>query len=78
MDSLTETFCLIDDFCREFEPAFHKRLLANGVKKRQRKGELSLSELMTLMVLFHQLRFRQFKCFYLCLYSVFNIYWLLY
>jgi transposase len=65
MDSLTETFCLIDDFCRAFEPAFHKRLLANGSKKRQRKGGLSLSELMTLTVLFHQLRFRQFKGFYL-------------
>ena len=65
MDSLTVTFCLIDDFCRAFEPAFHKRLLANGSKKRRRKCELSLSELMTLTVLFHQLRFRQFKGFYL-------------
>jgi len=65
MDSLTETFCLIDDFCRVFEPALNKRLLANGSKKRRRKGGLSLSELMTLTVLFHQLRFRQFKGFYL-------------
>ena len=65
MDSLTETFCLIDDFCRVFEPAFNQRLLANGPKKRRRKGGLSLSELMTLTVLFHQLRFRQFKGFYL-------------
>ena len=65
MDSLTETFCLIDDFCRVFEPAFNRRLLANGPKKRQRQGGLSLSELMTLTVLFHQLRFRQFKGFYL-------------
>jgi transposase len=65
MDSLAETFCLIDDFCRVFEPALNKRLLANGSKKRRRKGGLSLSELMTLTVLFHQLRFRQFKSFYL-------------
>jgi len=42
MDSLTETFCLIDDFCRAFETAFHQRLLANGPKKRRRKGWLSL------------------------------------
>jgi hypothetical protein len=55
MDSLTETFCLIDDFCRAFEPAFNRRLLANGPKKRQRRGGLSLSELMTLAVLFHPL-----------------------
>jgi transposase len=65
MDSLTETFCLIDDFCRQFEPAWHKRMLQTGSKKRRRKPELSLAELMTLVVLFHQLRFRQFKSFYL-------------
>jgi transposase len=62
---LTETFCLIDDFCRQFEPAWHRRMLLAGSKRRRRKPELSLSELMTLMVLFHQIRFRQFKSFYL-------------
>jgi transposase len=66
MDSLTELFCQIDDFCRQFEPAWEQRLLTTGVKKRKRNGELSLSELMTLTILFHQLRFRQFKSFYLC------------
>jgi transposase len=65
MDNLTELFCLVDDFCREFEPAWERRLLADGARKRRRQGGLSLSELMTLMVLFHQLRFRQFKSFYL-------------
>lgn len=65
MDSLTELFCLMDDFCRRFEPALEQRLLASGAKKRQRRSDLSLSELMTLTVLFHQLRFRQFKSFYL-------------
>jgi hypothetical protein len=64
MDSLTELFCLIDDFCRVFEPAFEQRLLAAGQKKRRRPCELSLAEQMTLLVLFHQLRFRQFKAFY--------------
>jgi transposase len=65
MDSLTELFCLIDDFCRVFEPAFEQQLLASGQRKRRRRCELSLAELMTLTVLFHQLRFRQFKAFYL-------------
>jgi transposase len=65
MDSLTELFCLVDDFCHEFEPAWERRLLTDGAKKRRRPCGLSLSELMTLMILFHQLRFRQFKCFYL-------------
>jgi len=66
MDSLTELFCLIDDFCQVFEPAWEKRLLAEGHRKRRRQASLSLSELMTLAVLFHQLRYRQFKSFYLC------------
>ena len=65
MDSLTELFCLIDDFCHQFEPALERRLLETRVKKRKRCSGLSLSELMTLTVLFHQLRFRQFKSFYL-------------
>ena len=62
---MTETFCLVDDFCRQFEPAWHKRMLQAGSKKRSRKSEPGLSELMTLMILFHPLRFRQFKSFYL-------------
>jgi transposase len=65
MDSLTELFCLMDDFCRLFEPAFKPRLLCSGKRTRRRQCELSLAELMTLTVLFHQLRFRQFKAFYL-------------
>lgn len=65
MESLTETFCLIDDFCQAFEPEWERRLLADGHKKRRRGASLCLSELMTLAVLFHQLRFRQFKSFYL-------------
>src|SRR5512143_1944610 len=65
MESLTELFCLIDDFCRRFEPAWEQRQLTAGVQKRCRRNAWSLSELMTLVVLFHQLRFRQFKRFYL-------------
>jgi transposase len=65
MGSLTELFYLIDDFCQAFKPEWEKHLLADGSKKRQRPASLCLSELMTLAVLFHQLRFRQFKSFYL-------------
>lgn len=65
MDNLTELFCLMDDFCRRFEPAWEQRQLTAGAQKRRRRNALSLSELMTLVVLFHQLRFRQFKRFYL-------------
>ncbi len=64
MASLMESFCVIDDFCLEFEPAFEAELLASGERKRRRTGSLSLSELMTLTVLFHQVRYRHFKLFY--------------
>lgn len=43
----------------------HEILLTNGSKRRRRFTQLSLAEIMTLVVLFHQLRFRQFKVFYL-------------
>lgn len=65
MDNLTELFCLMDDFCREFEPSFKMQSLLSTPKSRSRKPGLSLAEIMTLVVLFHQLRFRQFKSFYL-------------
>lgn len=65
MDNITELFCFIDDFCQQFEPALNRHLITSGAKKRKRQSQLSLSELMTLAVLFHQLRFRQFKTFYL-------------
>ena len=41
MDSLTELFCLIDDFCHQFEPALERHLLEAGVKKRKRRSELA-------------------------------------
>lgn len=65
MENLTELYCLMDDFCKDFEPKMHEFLLNNGTKRRRRSTQLSLAEMMTLVVLFHQLRFRQFKVFYL-------------
>lgn len=35
MDKLTEVFCLIDDFCQEFEPEWEKRLLSLIVEWQQ-------------------------------------------
>lgn len=65
MDSVTELFCVMDDFCKSFEPALERQLLSSGQRRRRRRCELALSELMTLIVLFHQIRYRQFKAFYL-------------
>src|SRR5829696_3973133 len=62
--SVLELFCHVDDFCRNFEPAWHKQCLASGSKQRNRARELALSEIMTILILFHQSHYRTFKAFY--------------
>ena len=63
MDNLTELYCHIDDFYQQFKPEFEKQLIENG-RKRLRACKISVPEIMTILVLFHQLRYRQFKSFY--------------
>ena len=65
MSSLEELFCQIDDFCQKFEPVWQKRLLTEGTKTRARLRWLCLSEIMTILVAFHQHHYRNFKHFYL-------------
>ena len=62
--SLLELFCDVDDFCLEFEPKWHAQLLESGVKRRKRQGGLCLSEIMTILIHFHQSRYRDFKSYY--------------
>jgi transposase len=64
MDRLEELFCHIDDFCQQFEPKWHQMLMGEGVRCRQRQRSLSLSEIMTILVGFHQQHYRNFKAFY--------------
>ena len=69
---ITEVFCFIDDFCQFFEPIWKKKLLSDGKIRRNRKGFMSLSEIMTILVLFHQSKMRTFKDFYL---RILKVYW---
>lgn len=64
MFSLEELFCTVDDFCQAFEPSWRKRLLEAGLHTRERARQLSLSEIMTVMIAFHQQRYRTFKDYY--------------
>lgn len=64
MHHITELFCKIDDFCKQFEPILHQQLIEQRPNARKRQTQAALSELMTVLVLFHQLRYRQFKMFY--------------
>lgn len=58
-------FFEIDEFCRFFEPLWNKHLLARNCRRRNRARSLALSEVMTILVLFHQSGYRNFKQFYL-------------
>jgi hypothetical protein len=63
--SLLELFVDVDDFCKNFLPKWRQKLLTDGSKKRLREGQLSLSEIMTIIIYFHQSRYRTFKSYYL-------------
>jgi hypothetical protein len=64
MESLLELFCEVDDFCQQFEPIWKKRLLISGEYQRLRERSLSMSEMMTIMIHFHQSHYRNFKAYY--------------
>lgn len=63
--SLEHLFCDVDDFCQLFLPAWHRQLLTEGTRQRRRSSRLSLSEIMTILIHFHQSHYRNFKAFYL-------------
>lgn len=58
-------FCDIDDFCQQFEPRWQQRLLGRGERRRIRASRLCLSEVMTIVVSFHQSGYRTFKDYFL-------------
>jgi len=64
MQSLVELFVHVDDFCQAFLPEHEKHLLQSGAIRRRRDRSLSLSEVMTIMIHFHQSHYRTFKAYY--------------
>jgi len=63
----TEIFYLVDEFCKEFYKADEGHVLTQTTvkKTRNRKFVLSDSEVITIMILFHQKQYRNFKHFYI-------------
>jgi len=59
---ITEIFCVIDEFCKEYDQIVDKALLGNPPKRPPR---MSTSEIITIAVLFHLGGFRTFKHFYI-------------
>ena len=65
MDTIVVTFCAIDDLCKGFDLRWEQRLSELSLKLYRRRGELCLSEVMTIMVGFHLSGYRTFKPYYL-------------
>ena len=64
MESLLELFCDVDDFCKAFLPIWQNQLITNGKIKRKRARSLTVSEIMTILIAFHQSHYRDFKAYY--------------
>jgi len=64
MDNLIELFCSVDDFCQSFTQAWYKQLIQAGEKRRHRATQLTLAEMMSLIIYFHQSHYRDFKNYY--------------
>jgi hypothetical protein len=64
MNSLLELFCDVDDFCQDFLPMWRNQLFSAGEIQRERKRSLSPSEIMTILIHFHQSHYRHFKAYY--------------
>ncbi|MGB3200318.1 MAG: hypothetical protein WBA99_05420 [Nodosilinea sp.] len=63
---LTQVFCDVDDFYREFERICERaipRLPCDGQPKGY-QSRLSISEVMTIVIAFHRSGYRTFKDFY--------------
>lgn len=61
--SILDLFCSVDAFWQQFAPLWERELIAAG-RRRRRATRLSPSEIMTLVILFHQSGYRTFKGFY--------------
>lgn len=61
---LIELYCTIDDFWKSFKQEWDKHLIDSGKSKRGPEPELTISEMMTIVILFHQSNYRTFKHFY--------------
>ena len=64
MDDLTALYCSVDDFWKCFRSEWEQHLLISGKTKRGPEPELSIPEMMTIVILFHQSNYRTFKHFY--------------
>ncbi len=61
--SLLELFCDVDDFMHSFTPQL-QAIQLKARNQRERAGQLCSSEVMTILIHFHQSHYRTFKAYY--------------
>ncbi len=63
---ITEIFCIIDDFCNEFDAIIqgHRLNEKKASKSRNRAFIMSDSEVITILILFHSMGYKNLKHFY--------------
>ena len=64
MSQLVAMFCDIDVFCKALEPVYTQCLLQSGQRRRLRQSQLSLREIITVIMYFHASHYRDFKHYY--------------
>jgi hypothetical protein len=69
---IVRLFCEVDDFIKQHQEEWKQILLECSSQNRQRETKLSLSEITTIVIMFHQVNFRTFKHFYLHLHQFYN------
>ncbi len=62
IDKLSEIFCIVDEFCKEFERETGHFLIGNKSKRSPRGSSFKV---ITITLLFHLSGFRCFKHFYI-------------
>ena len=60
---ITELYSFIDDFCKIYQE-YEKRKLLPSTKERNRDNKMSLSEMLTIIIMFHTSYAKNFKFFY--------------
>jgi transposase len=58
-------YCFINDFCKGFETWYQKQLIGDSGTRRNRACRLNLSEILTILIAYHQSGMACFKYFYL-------------
>ena len=64
MLDFTRIYVDVDDCWKTFEKILEKHLIEDGTRKRNREGNLSISEIMTILIAFQASGWLTFKSFY--------------